>query len=443
MNIFISLFSSIEDPNNPNVAIPCFYETIIEDFKKSGHNLFVFVSKNFGANYENIPQELLDEIKAFKPDLFILFNNTFYDISKYFDVPIVVYEVDTPLFYSNRESLKKNISRYKFIISQEESVKTLEDMFNVNSKNILKIPFFTEVHAENLPIEQNISFIGTKFVNSQHQNIYNKFMMQNPDNEEIIQFKSIINEFLNNPLITKQEILAKVNTKSSKIIDNLDLNYLIFLLSDYNRVETLDAVADLGLRIYGTKNWITDTYNKPNLILNFINTPVYSLKHNQDIYNSSKIGININHLQACSGFSWRVCDILASNACLVSEYKSNIESFFVKANIPMFTNHYEAREICKKLINNENMRKDIVAASQEIIDSKFRYKYTKREIENFLNLDFSNINNTPSIKYKIQYAQDVVHNKNKTLQQIFSIKNSDDKKHKIISLFGAKIKVKR
>lgn len=437
MHIFISLFSGINDEGSVNGSIPCFYETVIKNLEKLGNNLLVHVSKDWNRPYDKIPDKLLTQIKEFNPDLLILFNNTFYDVSREFDCPIVIYEVDSPIFYSNKNALKENIARYKFIVSQDESVEILESEFRVNRKNILKVPFFTEIHAKDIPIRHNISFIGTKFSN---QNIFSKFMKSNPNEKEIDLFKKLIKEYKYNTFVTTNSLIEKFNIKSKKILANFDTNKIIGDLSDYNRTKTLSCVADLGLRLYGTPEWIFDNYNEPEVILSYINKPVYSLKHNQDIYNSSKIGININHLQACSGFSWRVCDILASNACLVSEYKPNVEKYFGKAGVPTFTNPYEAREICIKLLNNENMRKDIVAASQEIIESNFRFKYVLQEIEDFIGFKLES-DNKPEVKYHIATFKKLK-KKEKFIQKIFSIRNSDDKKHKVITILGVKIKVK-
>lgn len=427
MKIFISLFSGINDPQSETGSIPCFYETIINDLKKSGNDIFVYVSRIFCQHYNKIPVNLLRKIKLFKPDLFILFNNTFWDISKEFDCPILVYEVDSPLFYSNKNSLKSNIDRYKFIVSQDESIQVLKNEFKVSDKNILKTSFFTEIYTEDIPIKHNISFIGTKFVNNSKPNIFNVFMNSMPNDEEISAFKNLIRYYCCNTFLTKNELLSNLNITSEKIIKSLDLNSLIFLLSDYNRTKTLSSIADLGLGLYGTLDWIKYTYNEPELILSYINKIVYSIKHNQDIYNASKIAININHLQAQSGFSWRVCDILASNACLVSEYKPNIEKYFSKAGILMFSNPYEAREICLKLLNNENLRKDIVAASHEIIDSKYRFRYVKKYIEDFLGYEISG-NSKSDIKYSVATLRDVLYYK------------FDDKIHKIIKIVTNKIK---
>jgi hypothetical protein len=44
-------------------------------------------------------------------------------------------------------------------------------------------------------------------------------------------------------------------------------------------------------------------YGKIHLNEAYINRLVYSLADNQEIYNGSKIGINVSHQQATSGFT--------------------------------------------------------------------------------------------------------------------------------------------
>ena len=140
----------------------------------------------------------------------------------------------------------------------------------------------------------------------------------------------------------------------------------------------------MGLELYGTKNWVSDLYNEPNLTLCYNPKLIYTLEDNQRIYNTSKIGININHHQATTGFSWRVCDIMASNACLVSSYSADFKKLFPNIDIPTFTNEFEAYCLCKKLIENENYRLDIVAKCNEIIDEKYRFKHILKIMEDFL-----------------------------------------------------------
>lgn len=76
------------------------------------------------------------------------------------------------------------------------------------------------------------------------------------------------------------------------------------MLSREKRLKVLSGVADLGLELYGTENWDSTYYNDSKLNMAYIRKKVYSVEDNQDIYNRSKIGINVSHLQAASGFPW-------------------------------------------------------------------------------------------------------------------------------------------
>lgn len=390
--IFISLFSNIKDPEN-KYAIPCFYETIIKSFERLGNQILVYISTDFEQKFIEIPSDLKQKIKAFDPDVCFLFNNTFFDCSSFLECPIVVYEVDSPLLYSNKESLKKNISRYKFIVVQDCSVEKIAEEYHADKKNITKLPFFTEIQPRKEKISNNICFIGSRFIQSSSiLTPYLKFLSSQPSFEEKQDYLKLLYDFSKKTWISEEDFWALHPNTSEKIIHHFNFKEIMFFLSDYNRRFVLSSIADLDLDLYGTKNWEWDGYNEPGLILNYHPEAVYSLKQNETVYNSCKIGININHLQTISGFSWRVCDIMASNACLVSEYKSDIKKYFNNI-IPTFESSYDARALCVRLLKNENQRQDIVSASQEIINEKFRFKNILPSLEGFLGMNFTNKTN--------------------------------------------------
>ena len=79
---------------------------------------------------------------------------------------------------------------------------------------------------------------------------------------------------------------------------------------------------------------------------------------------------------------------MASSACLVSEYKDDLKKYFKDVKIPTFINIYDARSLCIKLLNDENLRLDTVAACNEVIDKSYRFRHVRENIEDFLNIDF-------------------------------------------------------
>lgn len=375
--ILISFFNGITDFDNPN-AMPCFYESFLSEFQKNGNDVLYYENKLWGKDFPQAPKSFVNKIKKFNPDLIILFNNCCFDLSKHFDCPILIWEVDSPIYFSNKKKISENPNRYIFITAQTASQKIIENVFGVNQKNIHHFPFATSIIAENIPQTNNICFIGTKFASN---NAVSNFMSNTPNTLVIEKYKEIYNFIEKNPFSTETEIIDKFNIKSKKIKNGFSVREIVENISAKKRIQILSEISDLGLSIYGTRSWIDNLEYNPEIILSYKDKLVYSIKHNQNIYNSSKIGININHVQAKTGFSWRVCDIMASNACLVTEPKEDLKKLFPNIKIPTYTNKYEAYDVCKKILKEDNMRNEIVLSCQEIINKNYRFTNTIKNLE--------------------------------------------------------------
>lgn len=82
------------------------------------------------------------EICGFAPDLCIIFNNSFYNLADVVDSPIVIYEVDSPRYFSNKADIKEKPDRYLYFVFQEESRKALKEDYGVDENQIYFVPFF-------------------------------------------------------------------------------------------------------------------------------------------------------------------------------------------------------------------------------------------------------------------------------------------------------------
>jgi hypothetical protein len=162
-------------------------------------------------------------------------------------------------------------------------------------------------------------------------------------------------------------------------------------MSGNKRVQTLAAIADLGLEVYGHDNWIEVVDFSFDLMLSYKKEKIVTAKQNQDLYNRSKIAVNLSHEQALDNFSWRVRDIMASNACLISDYRKNLEVNFGKyVKIPTFNNSFEARILCEKLLKDEIWRKEIVQGCQLAIEEEHRFCYRLKDMEQALGVKLLN-----------------------------------------------------
>jgi len=75
---------------------------------------------------------------------------------------------------------------------------------------------------------------------------------------------------------------------------------------------------------------------------------------------------------------------MASNACLVTDYHSDFKKVFGNIELPIYESESEAYEVCRRLINDESRRKDIVLRCQEVINEKYRFKHFLAKIEEYI-----------------------------------------------------------
>lgn len=379
--------------------IGCFYEQIISELSKYGNDVLVFNpclfnQGNFMSENElksNISEaDLRNKIKDFNPELILSFNNANYSkILEITNCPIVVWNADLPYLWNQCNIIKKNVDRYTFLSFTDSKV-VLENMkktFSCKDSQCHFVRNATSIQAEKIPQTMNISFIGTRFGMEQN---FCKLIEKYSFNPKLNEVAKMIYE---NPFVSKETLLGILQDEKNLYHDFekiRDDSYTGFFSAE-KRIQTLLNISDLGLHFFGTKDWMDFAYILPSLALAFDPKFVYSVKDNQDVYNSSKISISINHCQAHDGIPWRVPDVMASNACLVSTENSFMERHFSKyVKIPTFSNSFEARDLCQKLLKDESWRKDIVQASNEIINQDWRWHHRFKQMEQILNLKFLN-----------------------------------------------------
>ncbi len=380
--ILVAFYNCIQDSENSG-AMPIFYEAFIKGLDRAGNQVEVYSHSWFGCDFGEIDENIKHSILNFDPDVCIIFNNCFFDLADVVECPIIIYEVDSPRYFSNKANIQEKSDRYLFFIFQEDSRETLQKEYGVDQNKIFYVPFFSEVYSD-ADVEQttNISFIGSLF-SINDTKIFQSFIEKSPSDEEWRMMKKCFNELRKNPQVTPTELVYKYNITSELVVRHLNLPQLLMMLSGEKRLRVLSSVAELGLDLYGTKSWKNTYYFDTVLNMSYIDRKVYSIKHNQDIYNRSKIGINVSHLQATSGFPWRVMDIMASNACLVTDNHADFKTLFGNIPIPTYESVSEAYDLCRQLIKDESRRKDIVLQCQEVIDHKYRFKHLLSKLEEY------------------------------------------------------------
>ena len=371
--IFVALNNFCRIPGNYS-AMPPFYESFVNGLKDAGNEVKCFQTKIVSGHKRcegEVPQELAEILRVFCPDLCIFFNNNFWDVSKLVECPIVIYDVDSPLEWQNKEAIEENLDRYLFVYNQSKGKEILDETFHPEEKQSCYIPFFSELrHDSSVEFVNNIVFLGTNWVWKGY-NFLNNFIRKDPTKEDVKKALEVMQEYIHQPLKPSSELYYDLENCPHDRIDFGNLSRTSFEISGLRRIRYLHAVADLGLEVNGYY-WDIDMMNYfPELLACVRHKSIWTKEDSEKYYNSAKIAMNSNHIQAVNGFSFRVCDILSSNACLVSEKSADLSNFF--PFIPTFESPAEAREQCIKLLNDESLRQDLVAQSHEVVDKNFRF----------------------------------------------------------------------
>jgi hypothetical protein len=371
--------------------VDSFVEGFVAALKRAGNDILNIRINDLSLNGKLIADagKLSAKIKSFAPTLIITMNNVFpYDgIIEDTDCPIACFAADSYAFFSNKHLIEKYAERYYFYNFSNDTIKTLQDWFPCAypNRNVL-FGHTTDLRTADIPQDINLSFIGSManwnrdfvryFQSLPHYDL--SFDEQNAAKDE---FFDALDKFKKNPLGQFDcEFVGAPHWNLSAAAS------AIHLLTCKARFDVLSGLTDLGLRLFGYPFVYCEAliYN-PDLFRCFDYTPSVSMAHATRNYNRSKVSLNLPHAHAKEGFSWRVCDILASNATLLSCKQPdlvNITKGYV--DLPTFESPAEAREIAIKLLKDPERRKDLTLGSQKMIEDKCRFEQKFRIMEQSL-----------------------------------------------------------
>ena len=387
---------------------PAFYHGLIEELKNNGNKVYCYIRPIVKVKFDfssKIEDKLLNELKSINPDLFIIVNNQFWDISEHFDCPIICYSTDNIENYGNFDLLARKKDRFKFVVQQTSEKEDLINSIGVNKNNIEVIFPITPIKNTNTVKDKNITFVGSQWIWEGLVPLV-EYMKNNPTTQDSKVAHVIHSALLNNVQGKSYEQIIEDLSKQypkhllQKILCVKNPNLYIGRMSGIRRARYLTNISDLGLEIYGNF-WATPCMAYfPELALSYIGQPVVTKNEIEELYNRSKICFQLNHLHAKSGFSWKIVDIMASGSCLVTNKTQDLTALFGN-NIPTYESEAEARELCIKILNNPAMAEDIVAYSNEQIERNFRPKYALEKLQNLTNVNLINNQSKNIVKIKM------------------------------------------
>lgn len=286
--IVLAFYNGVFDKSDPN-KVPCWYESIVRGLRRKGHSVFLWQIDIFSPEKTFFSEDEIASLKEFAPDMCLSFNNVLPDTSVFLSCPVFTIIVDSIMYLSNTELLdNRQVGCFQYA-----DKKCLVEKYNINEEQVFILPPFSELKPDASIIQDvNISFIGTRFGVPRRAEI--GFYSSSKDT--IREYCRCIEYIMKNPLVDEKNVLDSCNVQSEFVRSNIVVSDILNMLSVEKRVRTLSNLVDLGLELYGTRSWLAKYHFDSRLNIAYVDKEVFSIEHNQNIYNRTKIGLNVSHL---------------------------------------------------------------------------------------------------------------------------------------------------
>ncbi len=405
-NIVIFHFSGII--KGGQYVSSCYYDGMISSFREEGHNVFHVITSDYlldpwNGNNTNVSdvwsQELVKEVKDFKPDLVISFNNSIVSgVVDVLDCPILLWDADQFEYFSDKDTILKNQDRYVYGAHCTLGLQKFKELINHGGAEIGRLLPATAVKSDfDCKKEFEISFIGSPFFNELD------FSLGGSN----VRLKARLDD-------------GKFHRRSG----------LVYCLSE-----------EFRLGVFGPHEWMRLAAVDASFLKAYKGASVVSLDDNQNIHNASVLGLNITHGQGLGyGFSWRVPDIMASSALLLTNPSENLIELAGFVRDISFESSSELREMAIKFLGDDGRRLEYVYSCHDLVERRFRWKDRITEISSLTGVDLTTSNErgsyyrpVPEIAFVYKLAAEKLLNFNNNLPSDFLDKLRSSKR-KIASL---------
>lgn len=373
MRVFVGIYNyAQENIINVEAHKKTMYDAMLNGLMEAGNDvLCIDCASN---KRDSIPQSLKYKIIGFDPDVCIICNFGFWDLTEIVNCPIVLFDIDSinHMGMATMSRLHNTLDRYKIISSSDADVQICKDKLGAKDSQVFVSPLFIDLGVsavkEDMPI--NILYFGENKTREGYKELVD-FLSSNPTIKERVIANDIIEEFIKDPMM---EFISELDTIKCKVWEKMKIankEQATSRLLGVNKLEFLSYIAELGLTIKGTRWFEESIYYYPELAIAAKNHKNYSYNSIDNVLNDSKICLYFNEGPYVRGEYLRILEMLSSSSCLVAQKGGKHDLLLEKAGVPSFETKEELYDVCKELLANEKKRAAIVRKANKVVKQAF------------------------------------------------------------------------
>jgi glycosyltransferase involved in cell wall biosynthesis len=373
MRVFVGIYNyAQENIINVEAHKKTMYDAMLKGLMEAGNDVLCIDCASYKK--DSIPQSLKYKIIGFDPDVCIICNFGFWDLTEIVDCPIVLFDVDSinHMGMATMSMLRNTLDRYKIILSSDVDVQTCKDKLGAKDSQVFVSPLFIDSGVSTVKEDKsiNILYFGENKTSEGCKELVG-FLSSNPTIEERVIADDILEEFIKDPMM---EFILEPDTIKCKVWRKMKVanrEKTTSVLFGASKLEFLSYITELGLTIKGTRWFEESIYYHPELAIAAKNHRNYSYNSIENVLNDSKVCLYFNEGPYVRGEYLRILEMLSSSSCLVAQKGGKHDWLLEKAGVPLFETKEELYDACKNLLANEKKRVAIVRKANKVVKQGF------------------------------------------------------------------------
>ncbi|MBU0567445.1 glycosyltransferase [bacterium] len=351
------------------IAPELFVEDSASALKELGHSVdFIDISGNKQLSVGQLREEIITK----KPDFVFTVDHAglIPELLTEARIPFASWFIDSPFYWAGHEALRRSISSYCLLFLWDRAyTKPLKEM---GFKNVYYLPLatnpnvFKEIALSKEEKERfgcRISFAGASF--SHALSLYEAYCRQKIRDPKIkVRLDEVIKELSQNPLLDIKNLTSGLSLEE-EFVKCLD-----FAGSSLYRKEAVEAVAGLGLNLYGDDGW-KELFKGQS----FFKGPIENRTDLPKLYNGSLINLNITKSQLRTALNMRLFDIAACGGFILTDWREDLERLFKVGNeVAVYRNKGELREKAAYYLTHPQEREEMAKRAKKKVLERHTFK---------------------------------------------------------------------
>ena len=351
------------------IAPELFVEDSASALKELGHSVdFIDISGNKQLSVGQLREEIITK----KPDFVFTVDHAglIPELLTEARIPFASWFIDSPFYWAGHEALRRSISSYCLLFLWDRAyTKPLKEM---GFKNVYYLPLatnpnvFKEIALSKEEKERfgcSVSFAGASF--SHALSLYEAYCRQKIRDPKIkVRLDEVIKELSQNPLLDIKNLTSGLSLEE-EFVKCLD-----FAGSSLYRKEAVEAVAGLGLNLYGDDGW-KELFKGQS----FFKGPIENRTDLPKLYNGSLINLNITKSQLRTALNMRLFDIAACGGFILTDWREDLERLFKVGNeVAVYRNKGELREKAAYYLTHPQEREEMAKRAKKKVLERHTFK---------------------------------------------------------------------